>query len=41
VSAISRLKYCPNAHASELGRANAGIRRNRDMHESASSPLSA
>ena len=41
VSAISRLKYSPNAHASELGRANAGIRRNRDMHEPLSPPLSA
>jgi hypothetical protein len=39
VSAISRLKYSPNAHASELGRANAGIRRNRDMHEPSSPPL--
>ena len=41
VSAISRLKYSPNAHASELGRANAGIRRNRDMHEPSSPLLSA
>ena len=41
VSAISRLKYCPNAHASELGRANAGIRRNRDMNDPATPPLSA
>jgi len=40
VSAISRLKYSPNAHASELGRANAGIRRNRDMQEPASPSLS-
>jgi transcriptional regulator with XRE-family HTH domain len=28
-SAISKLKYRPNAHAAELGRANAGIRRSR------------
>jgi len=33
VSAISRLKYSPNARASELGRANAGIRRNRDVND--------
>ena len=41
VSAILRLKYSPNAHASELGRANAGIRRNRDMNDLATPPLSA
>ena len=39
VSAISRLKYSPNAHAAQLGRANAGIRRNRDIDEPSSSPL--
>ena len=41
VSAISRLKYSPNAHAAQLGRANAGIRRNRDIDELSSPPLSA
>lgn len=27
LSAISRLQYCPNSHAAELGRANGGIPR--------------
>ena len=35
LAAISKLKYYPNAHAAELGRANAGIRRNRGIHVSA------
>lgn len=29
LSAISRLQYCPNAHAAELGRANGGLARKR------------
>jgi hypothetical protein len=35
LAAISQLKYCPNANAAELGRANAGIRRNRGLPVSA------
>ena len=35
LAAISKLKYCPNANAAELGRANAGIRRDRGLHVSA------
>jgi Bacterial regulatory proteins, lacI family len=31
LAAISTLKYRPNTHAAELGHANAGIRRNRDL----------
>lgn len=31
LAAISKLKYCPNANAAELGRANAGIRRNHGL----------
>jgi hypothetical protein len=31
LAAISKLRYRPNAHAAELGRANAGIRRNRGL----------
>ena len=36
LAAISTLNYRPNAHAAELGRANAGIRRNRDLSVSVS-----
>jgi len=36
LSAISKLKYSPNAHAAELGRANTGVRRNRGTGASSS-----
>jgi hypothetical protein len=32
LSAISRLQYCPNAHAAQLARANGGIPRKRGIH---------
>jgi hypothetical protein len=37
LSSISRLQYCPNAYAAELGRANGGVPRKRGIHVSASS----
>lgn len=35
LTAISRLQFCPNAHAAALGRANGGIPRKRRIHVSA------
>jgi transcriptional regulator with XRE-family HTH domain len=32
LSAITRLQYCPNAHAAELGRAKGGIPSKRGIH---------
>jgi predicted transcriptional regulator len=34
LSAISRLQYCPNAHAAELGRVNGRLPRRREIHAS-------
>lgn len=31
LTAVSKLQYCPNAHAAELGRANGGIPRKRGV----------
>ena len=31
LTAVSKLQYCPNAHAAELGRANGGISRKRGV----------
>lgn len=31
LNAVSKLRYCPNAHAAELGRANGGISRKRGV----------
>jgi len=41
LTAISRSQYCPNVHAAELGRANAGIPRKHDIDRSASYRASA
>jgi transcriptional regulator with XRE-family HTH domain len=32
LTAISRLQYCPNAHAAALGRASSGIPKKRGIH---------
>jgi LacI family transcriptional regulator len=36
MTAISKLQYCPNVHAAELGRANGGIPRKRGIQPIAS-----
>ena len=33
MTANSRLQYCPNAHAAELGLANSGITKKRGSHQ--------